>query len=399
MQKIKPFQASRLAIVDSTLREGQQSLHPRFPDRGIVFSEAQQLELAALLIEFGVDHIEIFAPVRSPSAARIARQVIALARSTSTRVLVHTRVTAEDVQAALDLDVDGINLFINLSPFGKFSQGGEAQARVEAVLGQLGSHQGRRQVIRLSLEDAFRTSPKTILGLLQVFSGAINRVGLPDTTGLAYPAEVARLVKAVKKAYPGLEVECHFHNDIGLAVANAIYALASGATLLDTTLLGIGERTGIVPLSGLLAALCKTPQVYEVLRQKYRLEMLPRLDQCAAEMLGIPVPFQMPVSAPGAFAHVSGVHVRGHAYNPAAYQRLSPAWFGCEPRICRASAVVGKSALLQRAAELGLVLTEPNAQLLADAVREQAREKGEISPQEVDDLIRGWTSPRPGDEC
>src|SRR5205807_1706383 len=114
-----------------------------------------------------------------------------------------------------------------------------------------------------------------------------QRVGLADTVGIATPNQVFEMVSMVRKAVD-CDIEFHAHNDTGCAIANAFAALEAGATHIDTTVLGIGERNGIVPLSGMIARLLS---VHPELVAHYRLEILPQLDRMVADMVGVDIPF------------------------------------------------------------------------------------------------------------
>src|SRR5205807_4414059 len=109
--------------------------------------------------------------------------------------------------------------------------------------------------VRFSSEDSFRSEPRDLLRVYQAIDRLHpQRVGLADTVGIATPNQVFELVSLVRRNVE-CDIEFHAHNDAGCAIANAFAALEAGATHVDTTLLGIGERNGIVPLSGMIARL------------------------------------------------------------------------------------------------------------------------------------------------
>lgn len=143
--------------------------------------------------------------------------------------------------------------------------------------------------IRFSGEDSFRSDFNEILKLYTLMDrlGA-NRVGIADTVGGATSREVYEKISALRKVVD-CDIETHFHNDTGCAVANAYVALEAGATHIDTTVLGIGERNGITSLGGLMA--CLMPTQRDHLLSKYKLEKLRYLDQLVAEMVGVKIPF------------------------------------------------------------------------------------------------------------
>lgn len=143
--------------------------------------------------------------------------------------------------------------------------------------------------IRFSGEDSFRSDFSDILKLYSLVDRlGVDRVGIADTVGGATPMEVYDKIDALRKAV-GCDIETHFHNDTGCAIANALVALEAGATHIDTTVLGIGERNGITPLGGLMA--CVVPTDRNVVLSKYRLEKLDYLEKLVAQIVGVEIPF------------------------------------------------------------------------------------------------------------
>ncbi|MHB1501222.1 MAG: homocitrate synthase/isopropylmalate synthase family protein, partial [Candidatus Dormibacteria bacterium] len=210
--------------------------------------------------------------------------------------------------------------------------------------------------VRFSAEDAFRTSRSQLYAAFDtaVEAGA-SRLGLPDTVGSATPATVSSTVRAVRRRYPAQSLEFHGHNDTGCSIANSLAAWLAGADCVDVTVLGIGERVGITSLSGLLARLYT---VAPEQARRYRMELLPALDGRVAQLSGMPVPFNQPLTAAHAFTHVAGVHSNAVLRSPSAYEWIDPAVVGRARVIAVGSRLTGRHAvagyletLLGRAAE------------------------------------------------
>lgn len=143
--------------------------------------------------------------------------------------------------------------------------------------------------IRFTGEDTFRSNFDDILKMYTAFDCmGINRVGIADTVGGATPMDVYEKVEAVRKAVK-CDIETHFHNDTGCAVANARIAVEAGATHVDTTVLGIGERNGITSLRGFMTAMAPAHSGY--ISRQYRMEDLDYLEALVARIVGIKVPF------------------------------------------------------------------------------------------------------------
>jgi homocitrate synthase len=146
--------------------------------------------------------------------------------------------------------------------------------------------------VRFSGEDSFRSDFNEILKLYSLMDSlGAHRVGIADTVGGASSREVFEKIHMLRQMV-GCDIETHFHDDTGCAVANAYTALEAGATHIDTTVLGIGERNGITSLSKLLR--CMLQMKHEHVSAKYKLDKLPALEQLVAEAVGIQIPWNNP---------------------------------------------------------------------------------------------------------
>lgn len=145
--------------------------------------------------------------------------------------------------------------------------------------------------VRFSGEDSFRSDFTEILKLYSTIDQlGVNRVGIADTVGSATPREVLDKITTLRKTVR-CDIETHFHNDTGCAIANAYCALESGATHIDTTVLGIGERNGITPLGGLLACLLATTADRRYITGKYKIDQLAALENLIAQAVQVELPF------------------------------------------------------------------------------------------------------------
>lgn len=371
--------ARPLTILDSTLREGEQF-------QGAFFSLEQRLEIARLLDAFGVGAIEVPSPIVSPTMTSFVRALCELGLRAS--IVAHVRCVEADVQAALDLPVSGLNLFYGTSPeLRAYSHGRRVEQIRAAAVPLIGRVRAAGRYVRFSAEDAFRSD---LVDLLTVFDAAVEagaqRIGLPDTVGIATPHQVERLVRLCAERYPGVGIEFHGHNDTGCAIANTVAALEAGADCLDVTVLGIGERNGIASLSGIVAQLYIH---HPDLLAGYDLSYLARLDWYVADCLRLPIPFNAPITANSAFTHRAGIHTRAVLNNPRAYEILNPADFGLERQVDLGSRLTGRHAVGQRAAVLGLRLSAAEVSRATAALKERA-EDGPLSAAEVDAFLYEW---------
>src|SRR6266581_4879095 len=368
-----------LAILDSTLREGEQFT-------SAFFDLEQRLKIARLLDAVGVTFIEVPSPVVSSETQRTVHTLCEL--GLRARVVAHVRCVEADVQAALDTPVFGLNLFYGTSAeLRAFSHGRGIDQMLGDAVPLIRRIRAAGRYVRFSAEDAFRSD---LVDLLTVFDAVVDagvrRIGLPDTVGIATPRQVERLVRLCAERYPQVGIEFHGHNDTGCALANTFAALEAGADCLDVTVMGIGERNGIASLSGLIAQLYIH---HQQLLDAYELTQLAPLDRFVSECLDLPIPFNMPITAPGAFTHRAGVHTKAVLRNPRSYEVLTPTDFGLMRHIDIGSRITGRYAIGHRAAKLGLDLSSDEVCRLTQSLKERA-EFGSLNQEEVDEFIHTW---------
>jgi homocitrate synthase len=367
------------AILDSTLREGEQFT-------GAFFSFEQRLAIARLLDAVGVTYIEVPSPIVSPETRRATNALCEL--DLRARVVAHVRCVEVDVQVALDTPVFGLNLFYGTSAeLRTFSHGRRIDQILADAIPLIRRIRAAGRYVRFSAEDAFRSD---LVDMLTVFDAVVDagvqRIGLPDTVGIATPRQVEQLVRLCAERYPHVGIEFHGHNDTGCAIANTVAALEVGADCLDVTVMGICERNGIASLSGLIAQLYVH---HSELLAAYDLTQLAPLDQFVAKCLNLPIPFNTPITAPSAFTHRAGVHTKAVLRNPHAYEILNPGDFGLMRHVDVGSRFTGRHAVGNRAAILGLHLSENEVCYLTQALKERA-EQGSLSQDEVDAFIHNW---------
>src|SRR5712691_3064554 len=368
-----------LAMLDSTLREGEQFA-------GAFFTLEQRLNIARLLDAVGVSMIEVPSPIASPETRQAIGELCGL--GLRAQIVAHVRCVEADVQAALELPGYGLNLFYGTSvQLRSFSHGRCIEQIIADAVPLIRRVREAGRYVRFSAEDAFRSD---LVDLLTVFdavvAAGVQRIGLPDTVGIALPGQVERLVKLCAERYPGIGIEFHGHNDTGCAIANTVAALEAGADCLDVTVLGIGERNGIASLSGVFAHLYVH---HPELVVEHDLTQLAPLDQFVAECLKFPIPFNTPITARGAFTHRAGVHTKAVLQNPRSYEALDPTDFGLMRHIDVGSRFTGRHAVGHRAAMLGLCLSKNEISHLTQALRARA-EQGSLNQEEVDAFIHAW---------
>jgi homocitrate synthase len=365
----------KFSIIDSTLREGEQFVNA-------FFSTAQKIRIATLLDAFGVEYIELTTPAASPQSEKDCRAIAGMGLHAKT--LTHTRCALEDVRVAVDTGVNGIDVVIGTSSYlREFSHHKSidqiidmAQEVIEFLLKQ-------NVEVRFSTEDSLRSNPEDLYRVYEaVDKMGVHRVGVADTVGIGTPRQIYDLVAGLR-ARVKADIEFHGHNDTGCAIANSFSALEAGATHIDTSVLGIGERNGITALGGLIA------RVYAVdpkLVSKYHLPLLMHLDQVVAKLVGVDIPFNNYITGFAAFTHKAGIHAKAVLNNPSTYEILKPEDFGLTRYIHIASRLTGWNAIRFRAEQLGLMLTDVQVKDVTERVKGLADDLN-ITLDEVDSLL------------
>jgi len=368
-------------LIDTTLREGEQFSKA-------AFRTEDKLEIARALDTFGVEYIEVTSPAASPQSQRDAVQLVKA--GLTARVVTHSRCVVDDVKAAVDTGVRGIGLLFATSRILRDSSHGRSIEQIIDLMGppiELALRSGLE--VRFSAEDAFRSDVGDLLAVYQAADRlGVHRVHVPDTVGIATPRQVFALVREVRHAV-GCDVGFHGHNDTGCAVANAYEAVSAGASHVDVSVLGIGERVGITPLGGFIARMYSLEP--QAVSERYRLGQLRELERLVARVVGVEVPFNNVVTGETAFSHKAGMHLKAMMSNPGAYEIIPPEAFGLSRKLIVGSRLTGRHAIAYRAREMGITFGESELRAITKRIKEMA-DAGELSEEQIDRVLREWVT-------
>lgn len=369
-------------IIESTLREGEQFVASNF-------TGDQKLRIADALDEFGVEYVELTSPLASPKSCEDCR--IIARRGLKAKVLTHIRCHKEDATVALETGVAGLDIVIGTSSMlREFSHGKSIDEIIDLASDVLTWVRAQAPDIelRFSTEDSFRSEERDLFRVYLAIDklGVVNRLGIADTVGVATPMRVYQLVSALRRVTTS-DIEFHGHNDTGCAVANSFSALEGGATHIDTSILGIGERNGITPLGGFVARMYGYNK--SLTKKKYRLKRLRKLDALVAEFVGVSIPFNNYITGITAFTHKAGIHAKAILNEPHTYEILDPQDFGLTRYISIAHKLTGWNAIKDRADQLGVTLTDEQIKKVTAEVKALADIKP-IDLNDVDELLHRW---------
>jgi homocitrate synthase len=364
-------------IIDSTLREGEQFARGNFRTE-------DKLAIARLLDAFGVDYIELTSPAASPQSQRDAERIVKL--GLSAQIITHTRCVVDDVRAAIDTGVQGIGLLFATSRIlREASHGRSIQQIIDAMAAPVELALSAGLETRFSAEDAFRSEEADLMAVYRAAEAlGVHRVGAADTVGIATPRQVFALFRQIRRTVQ-CDIGFHGHDDTGCAIANAYEAVAGGATHVDVSVLGIGERVGITPLGGFIARMYSLdPQGVSA---RYRLSQLRELERLVARVTDIDIPFNNPLTGETAYSHKAGMHLKAMLTNPGSYEVIPPEAVGAARQLIVGSRLTGKHAVAYRAREIGLKFGEAELRAITARIKSMA-DRGSLSEAEIDEILR-----------
>jgi len=379
-----PRLPQKIVIYDSTLRDGEQM-------PGVHFTPDQKVSIATKLAEVGVNQIEAGFPAVSDEERRTVKKIAGL--GLGPEVVCLARTVREDIDAAAHCDVDMVLLFIATSDIHlNYKLRMTRDQVMDRVVTSLDYARALGIRASLSTEDSTRSD---IGFLLRVYQAAERskaaRLGVTDTLGCAGPAGVSYLVKKVKEETK-LPISAHLHNDFGLALANSIAALSAGAEAIATTVGGIGERAGNVPLEQFVMAL---KHLYKR-DLGIRTEELVELGKMVFSYSKLQMPPNQPWIGSNAFSHESGIHVAAVLNCPMTYECVDPEEVGNRRRL-----VLGKhsgTAIVEsKLSERQVFATQDQICDIVRAIKRAGEDHGRVSDEEFWEIVARILAPKSGD--
>jgi homocitrate synthase NifV len=350
-----------LSFNDTTLRDGEQA-------PGVSFTQAEKIGIAWMLDAVGISEIEAGVPAAGPDERAVIKALVNL--KTKARIVAWCRALIPDVEAALDCGVDTISISFPVSDILLEHKLCRSREWLIDQLGTVISYAKKREIshIYIGAEDASRADLKFLARLagLAQHEGA-SRMRFADTLGILDPFSTYKRIKYLIDKVPGLEIEIHAHNDLGMATANTLAAIKAGAQAVSTTVCGLGERAGNAAMEEVAMALKYTEGIDTGLETGCFTELAQKVSTAARR----PIWPSKPIVGNCAFTHESGIHVDGLLKNPATYEFINPADVGQVRKL-----VIGKHSgtrsLIHVMDQLGIGLSAAEAGLLLPVIRRKA---------------------------
>jgi 2-isopropylmalate synthase len=371
----------RVSIFDTTLRDGEQA-------PGFSMTVPDKVRFALQLEALGVDVIEAGFPAASPGDAEAVRAVAQAVTRPTVAALARARQPDLDValQALASAHRPRLHVFLATSDLHLRDKLHLSRSEaVDRIFWAVRYAHPRIGEVEFSAEDATRSDPDFLLQALEAAAAAgATILNLPDTVGYATPDEYADLFRRARQRLAGqpVRLSAHCHDDLGLAVANSLAAIAAGADQVECTINGIGERAGNASLEEVVLALAVRSTYFGV-QTGIELSQIYATSRLLVELTGVPVPPNKAVVGANAFAHEAGIHQDGVLKNPLTYELIAPERLGIPCRRLVIGKHSGRRALAARLAELGCrlngaVLDAVYAEVMALADRKKMVSDAEL---------------------
>jgi 2-isopropylmalate synthase len=342
----------RITIFDTTLRDGEQS-------PGCSMNQQEKLRLAHQLDRLGADVIEAGFPIASDGDFESVKAIAAVVRRPIIAGL--ARACQQDIERAWEaLQVAArprIHVFLATSDI--HLQYKLRLTRDQALVQARDAVRFAKSLcddVEFSPEDATRTDPDFLCRVLEaVVEAGATTLNIPDTVGYTIPSEFGELISTIRKRVKGIEnvtISAHCHNDLGMAVANALAAVSAGARQVECTINGIGERAGNASLEEVVMAMRVRPDQYPY-ETNIVSEQIFAASQMLSEITGVPVQPNKAITGRNAFAHEAGIHQDGVLKNPLTYEIMTPRSVGVPDSKLVLGKHSGRHALGIRCEQLG----------------------------------------------
>lgn len=366
-----------IEVMDSTLREGEQP-------PGVVFTPDEKFAIAEKLDDLGMHWISAGFPPVSKEEQATAKRLTSAGFKMRTAAL--CRVLPSDIDICAEVGVDAISLFLggsdsHLNDKLRWTEA-EAYDRITKAVQHVKS---TGKLCWFGVEDGSRTPLPRLVRMFQTAVDAgCDLLILPDTLGVLVPTAAYRIVSILVSLFPGIPVVPHFHNDMGLALANTLAGFEAGARGCHVTINGVGERCGNTCLEELAVVL----KVKYGVDLGFKLDRLYDLSMHVHQLSGTHPSEHKPIVGKWCFSHESGIHVAGVLANRESYQPYPPELIGRHHEILFGKHS-GMAGVLHLARKHGLEVPEGARQDILARIKERAEQtKTNVAEEEIVEWIR-----------
>jgi len=359
-------------IIDSTLRDGEQA-------PGVVFTLEEKLRIAGMLEDCGIKELEVGTPAMGDDEIRVIREIVQAGFRFDK--LCWARAKEFDIEESAKTGANRINISFSVSDIQLSAMGRNTEWVMKQIRPMIAFARQRFDFIAIGAQDASRANREFLKEFIAAcLAEGVDRIRLADTVGILNPFSTAQLFSTVCEKFPFVDFEFHGHNDLGMATANSVAAIMSGATSVSATVNGLGERAGNAFLEEIAAAL----KVSSGIDCGIHLSGMQELCRFVAEASSKPIHSSKPIVGDMICRHESGIHCNSLLKDELSYQPFLSSEIGrtTEMVLGRHS---GAGAIRHMLEKQNLMFTDRQTKLLTEQVKRLSfRKKRELS---VDELI------------
>ncbi|MBQ4898154.1 2-isopropylmalate synthase [Paenibacillus sp. Marseille-P2973] len=376
----------KIYVFDTTLRDGEQS-------PGVSLTIEEKVAIALQLARLGVDRIEAGFAATSPGDLQSIREVAKQVKNATLLSLArcHTKDIDAAVEALKDAQDPCLHLVLATSPIHREYKLRMDKSKVMETA-EAAIRYGRKffDKVEFSAEDASRTEVDFLCEMtaMAIRAGA-TVVNLPDTVGFATPEQFGEMFRTIKANVPGIEkiqLSTHCHDDLGMATANTLAAIANGVDQFEGTINGIGERAGNTCLEEVALAL-ETRSDYYGAKTTLNLGEIYQTSRMVSKMTGMSVPGNKAIVGANAFAHESGIHQDGMLKNRSTYEIITPETIGASSSKLVLGKHSGRHAFKEKLIDLGYSLDEEQLNIAFAKFKELADRKKNVLSEDIRALL------------
>lgn len=386
---------NRIKIFDTTLRDGEQT-------PGVNLNIQEKLEIARQLEKLGVDVIEAGFAIASPGDFEAVKAVSENIKNVTIASL--CRAVEKDIDRAWEA-VKGaqsprIHTFIATSDIHlKHKLKMTEDEVLERAVAMVKYAKKYCSDVEFSAEDASRTRVEFLVKVIEeVIKAGATVVNIPDTVGYTTPAEYGKIIRAIKENVSNIDkadISVHCHNDLGLAVANSLAAILNGATQVECTINGLGERAGNAAVEELIMGLDTRKDFYKI-EHNINTKQIYRTSKLVSSLTGITVQPNKAIVGANAFAHESGIHQHGVLSEKSTYEIMKPESIGLGQNRMVLGKLSGRHAFEERLKEMGYTTLTPEAiQQAFEKFKSLADKKKVVLDRDIEALIEEKVSEVP----
>lgn len=366
--------SGKILFSDTTLRDGEQM-------PGARLEPEEKLRIARELESLGFHSLDAGFPASSDAdVAAIKLMVPEIKRCVLTalcRTLPSDIDIADEALGGRLQHKRGVSLFCGTSPLHRQHKFDKSQSEIlKLICDSIAYAAEKFDIVAFSPEDASRTEPDF---LMRVYESAIDAgattIGFPDTVGIMTPEKTRTMIRSVQDSVRNLDralFAVHFHNDLGLAVANTLTAVQEGVNVVQGTINGIGERAGNTAIEEVALAMSLHPDEYGPL-DGFDLERVTPVCQLVSDLTGIPLPINKPVAGQNVFATEAGIHQDGLLKHPDTYLPYRPERVGGGPISLVLGRHSGRKAVMNRLQEMSYDPDDQQVTKMLELIKQQSK--------------------------